>query len=278
MKIAMCTELFKEHSFKEICCILHDIGYTGAELAPFQFGEDIRELSQDKIREIRQTAEEFSLELTAFHWLLVSPPDLHITNPDPKITTETQNFFTGLIDFAADLNISRLVFGSPNQRNIPSNVEYSDWYDHGVMFFQKMADYSAARNVIIAFEPLGRSITNFGATTADALDLIQDVDHKSFKLHLDASAMHRDDLSIQEQLDLVAKTPEVLEYVHLNDENQLGPGMGDNDLKPLLSEIIKMGYNGWFSVEAFKDDVPIENIAKESYKYVAETLSELMKK
>jgi len=75
----------------------------------------------------------------------------------------------------------------------------------------------------------------------------------------------------KDQIQLVGK--ERLVYVHLNDPNQLGPGMGDVDIKPILDVFDQIGYEGWFSVEAFRTDIPPETIARASFDYLKKTLN-----
>ena len=263
-RLAICNELFGDLPFRNICEVVQGLGYDGIELAPFTFGEDVRNYSASSSQEIQTTAEEFNLQITALHWLLVSPKGLHITSPNPVIFNETCNFFRSLVEFAHDVGASVMVFGSPQQRSILSEWDHTAAYQQGVRFYQEMGDYARKYDITIAFEPLGPSVTNFGGTTADAISLLNEINHQNVKLHLDIAAMMRDPESITDQLGRVPA--DLLAYVHVNDPNQLGPGMGELDLQPILRQLSEMPYSGWYSVETFAKDSNYspKEIARES--------------
>jgi sugar phosphate isomerase/epimerase len=265
-KIAICNEIFGNLPFNKICKKVSDYGYTGIELAPFTFSEDIRKLSHQQVNQIRNDAEANNLQITACHWLLVSPSGMHITTPDRKIFNKTNIFFKSMVDFANTLEATYLVFGSPKQRSIEQSWDFNEAYQQGVSFFQEMGDYAKENDVIIALEPLGPSITNYMDTTKNTLKIAELVNNSNVKIHLDVAAMMRDPLPIVQQIKLVGKS--MLAYVHVNDPNLLGPGMGDVDYGPLIEAFEEIDYQGWYSVETFNEDYSAEEIAKKSIDYM----------
>jgi sugar phosphate isomerase/epimerase len=264
--IAICNELFEGISFSQLCDQIAHFGYNGIEIAPFTLNPDIRNFMKDDLSLILKNANDHNLQIPAFHWLLVSPPNLHITNPDPEIQSKTRSFFKHLIETAAILETQFLVFGSPQQRSILPNWEYSKAYQLGLEFFREMGDYAQKFQICIAFEPLGRSITNFGGSLADGKKIIKEINHSAVKLHLDIAAMARDGGSIS---DMIKHTKlEDFVYVHVNDSNQLGPGMGNIDYGPIMDAFQQIRYKGWFSVEPFSKQIPINEIAQKSIAYL----------
>ncbi len=272
-KLAICQEIFEKHEIETIIQKVAAFGYDGLELAPFKFADDIRNIPPERLVKIKNLAEKNSLELIACHWLLVSPEGMHITSPEQQTFKITKGFFRALIDFAHTLGVQYLVFGSPDQRTIKKTWDQEDAYDRAVNFFLEMGDLAAENDLVIAFEPLGPQITNLGGTFSDALQLLDRIDHPAVKLHLDVSAMVRDPMDIEEQIRKV--NLEKLAYVHVNDPNKKGPGMGDLDFKPIIQQFIEKGYDGWFSVETFDFDIPADVIASESLVYMREILNEL---
>jgi sugar phosphate isomerase/epimerase len=268
-KIAFCQELFENWALSDISKFLYAQGYDGIELAPFKLSKDIRTLNADDIRRIKNDIYSVGLEIPAMHWLLASPEGLLINCMDSEVYDNTIDFFINLIELSETLEVKYLVFGSPKQRNLdPTNTVQC--LDRSIEFFKSILPHAESRNVIIAFEPLGPSITNFGATTDESIKLMEKINHPNFKIHLDTSAMYRDGSDPLEQIKSVGKD---LVYVHLNDTNQLGPGMGEIDFKPLIEGFRKINYNGWYSIEPFRSDVAIEQIVSESMKYLKQILN-----
>ncbi|MHA1682175.1 MAG: sugar phosphate isomerase/epimerase family protein [Promethearchaeota archaeon] len=268
-KIAICQEIFKELEFHEFCKVISGIGYDGLELAPFMLRDDLRDLTRRQAKDLAGVARQNGLEIAAFHWLLSSPPGFSITSPDGHVQEETRDFFASIVDAASSMNVPVLVFGSPKQRNIDPSWNVPESRQRAIMFFKEMSRLCAMKSIKIAFEPLGPTVTNFGATFNDSMELVKAVNSPAFGLHLDVKAMSSDPLSIKEQ---ITRAGDTLLHFHANDPNLLGPGMGGVDYIPILAALKDIGYTGWLSVETFRDDIPAREIAKESISYLREVM------
>ena len=263
-KIAFCQELFKNNTLNEICSLLLELGYEGIELAPYCFSQDIRTLSNTETTNIRKTIEDCGIQISAMHWLLVSPSGMSITTLNDEMYNNTKDFFKNLIEFSHNLGNKMLIFGSPKQRML-SNKNSEQEFERAINFFKEMAERCSKYDITIAFEPLGPKMTNFGGTTEEALDIIKKVDHSSFSMMLDTSAIIREG---KNPSDLIKSMKNKFIYYHLNDPNELGPGMGTLDFKPIFQAFSEINYSGWVSVEPFSTAVPREIIAKKSMDYL----------
>ncbi|MBA7570118.1 D-psicose 3-epimerase [subsurface metagenome] len=261
-RLAICNEIFENLDFSQLCKRMSEIGYDGIEIAPFTIAKDVRTFPTDRRHEMKKIAQSHGLEIIALHWLLVSPLGLHISSPDRQIYKHTLNYFKELITFGHDLGTKVLVLGSPAQRNIDSAWDKESAMVQIVEFLREVGDTAEVNDIMIGFEPLGPQITNVGGTTQDTLNLLTEVNHPNIKFHLDFSAMCRDPLPIDAQIDLV--DIDRLVHVHVNDPNQYGPGMGDLEIGPILHQLHDKGYKGWYSVETFAKGISPLQIASES--------------
>nr|MDO8087128.1 sugar phosphate isomerase/epimerase family protein [Candidatus Sigynarchaeum springense] len=268
-KVAICQEIFGAVSFETCCEKASRLGYDGIELAPYIFTNDIRELSRDSIEEVLATAARHGLELPAMHWLLSSPEGMSITSPDPAVRGKTMAFARALVDFAARVGVGVLVFGSPKQRNIDPSWHRYEAIQRGIAFLNEMARACETRGIVIGFEPLGPSVTNFGATVAEAVDIIDRVASPALQLHLDVKALLSEPVSICE---VIARVKGRFVHFHANDANMLGPGMGSVDYRPILHTLENIRYTGWISVEIFRTDVDSSEIAAKSIAYLKELM------
>jgi sugar phosphate isomerase/epimerase len=73
-------------------------------------------------------------------------------------------------------------------------------------------------------------------------------------------------------IDLLRRHRDLLEHFHANDPNQLGPGMGKLDFRPIFKTLAEIGYRGWISVEVFDYALGGERIARQSIDYMKQCL------
>ena len=130
--------------------------------------------------------------------------------------------------------------------------------------------HAAERNVVINFEPLAPSETNFVNTHTEAIQFVQQLESPNFKVILDVKAMCSMGKPIPE---IIRESAGEFGYFHANDENLKGPGFGDVDFKPIGAALKEVSYDGVVSVEVFKFDEGPEAIAAESLRYLQKTFA-----
>ena len=117
-RFAICNETFGDRPWPAVCEAVAGFGYDGIEIAPFTFAPAVTEIGPAARREIRRVAEENGLAIVGLHWLLASPPGLHIHTRDDAVRRRTVEYLRDLIDFAGDIGAPLMVFGSPGQRRL----------------------------------------------------------------------------------------------------------------------------------------------------------------
>ncbi|HID21822.1 MAG TPA: sugar phosphate isomerase/epimerase, partial [Planctomycetaceae bacterium] len=185
----------------------------------------------------------------------------------------TAEYLIALGEACADLGGDVMVFGSPAQRSLQPGMTREQAYANAADVFRMCLPRLADRGVRICMEPLTPQETDFVNTCADAVELIQMVDQPNFCLHQDVKAMvgaEREPIPV-----LIERHADILGHFHVNDTNRLGPGMGETDFRPILAALVRVGYSGWVSVEAFDVGPGIEKIARDSFAYMQETLRQV---
>ncbi len=262
MKYALCQELFGDLDWAEQCRVMAALGYDGVEIAPFSFAARVTDLSAERRRAIRATAEDAGLAVVGLHWLLAKTEGFHLTTEDAAVRRATGEYLAELADCCADLGGSVLVLGSPAQRNLRPGVSREQAQANAAEVLAAAMPACAARNVTIAFEPLTPKETDFVNTCAEACALIDRVGHPNLRLHQDVKAMlggESDDLPT-----LIARYADRVAHFHANDSNLLGPGMGETDFAPIFEALLRSGYDGFVSVEVFDYSPGSEAIAATS--------------
>jgi sugar phosphate isomerase/epimerase len=273
MKFAICQELFEDLDWDSQCRIMSRLGYGGIEVAPFAIAPKITDLTAERRRVLKKTAEDHGLQIIGLHWLLAKTEGLHLTTSDAAVRRATAEYIIELGKACADLGGTLMVFGSPAQRNLQPGVTAEQALDHAAEVFRAAMPELAARGVSICMEPLTPKETNFINTCADAAQLIERVDHPLFVLHQDVKAMlGAESKSIPE---LIHEFQGRVGHFHVNDTNLLGPGMGETDYHPIIKALLDTQYDGWVSVEVFDYRPGAEEIARQSIEYLRRILDEV---
>ncbi len=265
MKLGICNELFENWPWEKICDFASGIGYQGIEVAPFTLAERADLITPQRRAELRGSAESRGLEIIGLHWLLMRPPGLYITHPDAAIRRATARYFVELVSLCADLGGKVMIIGSPKQRNLLPGVRREQAMGYAAEVFTPCLKSAAKRGVTLAIEPLSTRETDFLMCAADAVDLIERIDHPNFRLQLDVKAMSYEYKPIPQ---IIRESAKYLAHFHVNDPNLLGPGMGEVRYEPIISALREAGYDGWLCVEAFDFNYGAEKIARESAMYM----------
>ena len=273
MKFALCNELLQNpnRGWDETCRLIAEIGYDGVEVAPFTLSDDIRTISHHARNVYAQTARRAGVEVTGLHWLLVSPAGLSVTSRDESVLRKTTDYLADLVDLCADLGGQIMVLGSPAQRRIPPGDTAIHAADRLIAGLTPALARAERHHVTLCIEPLPAPESDFVLKLADAVALIQRVQHPNLKTIFDAksASSEGEDLPI-----LIHRFAPYLAHVHANDANRRGPGYGDTDFVPVLAALTEIAFDGFVSVEVFDDFPDPLTVAKESYLYLKRCLTE----
>ncbi len=265
MQFGICNEIFQGWPLVDAMRFAAKTGYDAIEIAPFTIAPRVTEISATQRQEIRQQARESGIEISGIHWVLAQTEGLHLTHPDSAVRSRTSDYLVELVQCCADLGGRRMIVGSPKQRNILPEVTPDQAWGWAQESFKAAVRTAEQRGVVICFEPLAPSETNFINTAAEAIQFIRQVPSPAFKIILDVKAMSSENQSIPE---IIRASWPHFAYFHANDRNLKGPGFGDVDFVPIAAALREVGYSGTVSVEVFQFEEGPEVIATKSLEYL----------
>lgn len=272
-RYAFCNEAFEDWEFARICDYLAELGYAAVEAAPFTFEQSVFDITAEQRAGARQAAADAGIEIIGLHWLLVGPDGLHLTHPDQAVRQRTTDYLRGLIALGHDMNAPYLIFGSPNQRNLPDGVDYEQGMAYAAEVFRSVCDEAQQAGTLIAIEPLAPPLCQFITTAAEGADLVRRVNHPAFKLHLDVKAMESGES--EPPADVIRAHAGTFPHFHANDENLKGPGFGATDFVPIMQALHDTGYDGYVSIEIFDFEPHAEVQAREGIRYLRECAAQV---
>jgi sugar phosphate isomerase/epimerase len=272
MKFAICNETFLDWPLDKAFAFAAECGYTGIEIAPFTLATDARTITRSQREEVRRLAAANDLEVVGLHWLLAKTEGFHLTSPDAEVRRRTAAYVQDLVRLCGDLGGSRMIFGSPQQRNVLPGVTPQQAFDYAAGVVGECLAVLEQTGVTLCIEPLAPAEGNFLTTAANAVRLIETVGHPQCRLILDCKAMSSESVPIPE---LIRRHATLLAHFHANDPNKQGPGFGELDFHPIFAALGEIDYRGWVSVEVFDYSPGVERLARESIDYMRKTLAEV---
>ena len=266
LRFSMCNEAFENTGFREVCRVLRQTGYVGIEIAPFTLAESPGALRAERRRELADIMRSEGLAFVGLHWLMVSPPGLHVTTADAELRQRSWRHIREMIDLCADLGPGGvMVFGSPKQRSTTpgtSRDEAMRRYRDGLA---AVAPHAEQRGVTILVEALPLNQSDVVNTLEEAVAIVRSVGSPVVETMFDT---HNAVDEREPHAALVERYWPHIRHIHVNETDGRHPGTGDYDFKPLFDVLERRCYGGWVSLEAFDFAPGGERIARETIDYL----------
>src|SRR6266403_1749976 len=158
MRYAICNETFEGWNHQRVCRLVAELGYGG-------------------------------LGIIGLHWLLAKTEGLQLTSPDEAVRRRTAEYLVELARCCRDLGGELMVFGSPQQRRVPAGHTCEQAADFALDTLRRALPIVVDCGVRVCLEPLAAPEADFLNTCAEAVALLDRIDHPNFVLHLDVKAM-----------------------------------------------------------------------------------------
>ena len=270
MRLATCSEPWRDVPVEEVFKIAARIGFEGVELAPFTIADHVEQISPARRSQIARAAADAGVEIVGLHWLFVSPKGLHLTTPDDAVRQETADYLKALIHFCGDVGGKVMTLGSPNQRNIEPPNTFEEGWKRARDLLASVAPVCAEREATICLEALAPKETNFIQTAAEAAKLADEIAHPNIDIMLDVKAMGSMPDGI---VGTIRRFGGRARHVHANHPSGKGAGMplgeGEGELldfKAILQALAESGFDRWISLEPFDYQPDPTTVAETGFK------------
>lgn len=276
-RYAMCNESMMDRSWAEQCQIIGNAGYNAVEIASFTLVENsVEELTGADRQQLVRDMKNAGIECIGLHWLLSPPPEgLHFTTPDQEVRERTINYLHTLIDFCRDMGGNVMIFGSPNQRSTTQGASIEEAKNNFSDGIARVADHAEENGIKILIEPLGSEQTDVINTMAEAMEIVNHINHPAIQTMFD---FHNTPDETESHHVLIEKYFDHIYHVHVQemDGSYLGAGNAVNDYVKAFQTLKDLGYNKYVSLEVF-DFNPggekIANVSMQTLKKIEDKLS-----
>jgi sugar phosphate isomerase/epimerase len=270
---SMCNEAFEKRPFAETVKAMRRAGYSGIEIAPFTLAESPADISAGQRREYRGVMASEGLTFVGLHWLMMSPPGLHVTTPDNVLRQKSWDHIRRLIDLCADLGPDGvMVFGSPRQRSSTGGIGREEATRHFVDGLSSIAPHAESRAVTVLVEALPIGQSDVVQSLAEAAGIVRQISSPSIRTMFD---VHNAVDEREPHAALVDRYFDLIRHIHVNELDGRHCGTGGYDFGPVLEVLGRRGYEGWISLEAFDFSYGGERIAAESLLHLKSVIAKI---
>ena len=195
---------------------------------------------------IRQALKQNDLECTLCS---VLPKELSLITDDAATQRRTVEHLSTCIKLTAEAGAT--VIAGPLYSPVgflPGRRRTNDEWKRAVDNYQQLGPFLEANAVDLCIEPLNRFETFFLNTTADAVDLCNQVNHPRVGILWDTFHANIEEKNLGEALKLAAPH---LKHLHTCENDRGTPGTGHVDWPGVFEAIAAINYNGWLTIESF---------------------------
>jgi D-psicose/D-tagatose/L-ribulose 3-epimerase len=124
----------------------------------------------------------------------------------------------------------------------------ADEWKWGIESMQQVADHAGQAGVTLGLEALNRFECYLLNTHADSARFVREVGHPNCRAMYDTFHAHIEEKSIPEA---IRACGDVLCHVHISENDRSTPGAGNVRWAENFDTLHEVGYDGWYTIEAF---------------------------
>lgn len=232
MKYGVCNWIFGDEPLAETAVRLAGFGYDGLELKG--------DLKLYDPFEVKAILDDHGLAV-----LSLTPEDVDLPHPDPKVRSEAVDYYLRLLDFAIEVGASIVGCHGAVGRIRPVTT-YEQEYVNFVVGVQRIAARSQELGLRLAIEVLNRYESHLLNTSEEAVRFVEEVGAPNVGILLDAYHMNIEEADLGSAI-LAAR--EHLILFHAADSNRQAVGRGHTDFLGVMRALKDIQYNGAIIIE-----------------------------
>ena len=210
-------------------------------MAPSKYFADVAAVREAEVRRVRDWWLDRDIEITGMQSLLYGTQGLNLFGP-PDVQQRMLAYLAAVCRVGAWLGATRLVFGSPANRNRTGLTDAEAWA-RALEFFARLAEVAAEAGVTICLEGVHPHYgANFMTDTASSLRMAQALNHPSVGVVLDTAVVQLNGEDIEA---LLAEGAAWVRHIHASEKDlvPLGQpaGVRQHEVQPGVAPGVPLG-------------------------------------
>lgn len=209
----------------EVAAVLQRFGVDAIDIAPSKYFPQPDQASVQDIARVKDWWAQRGIAIIGMQALLFGTEGLNVFAA-PPVQQAMLAHLSGVCRIAAGLGATRLVFGSPRNRD-RTGLDDAAAMAVAVPFFRRLGDIAAQHGVCICLEPNPRRYgANFMTGSADTLHVVTQVDHAAIGMQFDSGALTIDG---EDPMAMLAACAPHVRHIHASEPDLVTLGDGGVD-------------------------------------------------
>lgn len=188
MRLAISNIAWDPHEDLAVAKLLQKFSVDAIDIAPGKYFPDPIKAKDNDVIAVKQWWTDHGVEITGMQSLLFGTRGLNIFG-DCESQEAMLAHLRGVCRVSAGLGATRLVFGSPKNRD-RSGLNDIQAFEKAVTFFRCLGDVATEYGVIVCLEPNPtRYGANFMTNSDETMHIVTSVGHDSIKMQFDTGAL-----------------------------------------------------------------------------------------
>jgi D-psicose/D-tagatose/L-ribulose 3-epimerase len=182
-------------------------------------------------------------------------PDRDLIHPDAAIRENGMNYLKQAVDATQELGATNLVgpiYSAVGRTWQQTPAERAHDLEMLVANLKELALYAGDQGVTLCVEPLNRFETSFVNVAAQAIEIVDRVEHPHCAVMLDSFHMNIEEKNLG---DAIRQTGKRLKHFHACENDRGAPGSGHVPWDSIAKAFKDIGYDGPVVIESFTPKV-----------------------
>lgn len=235
MRLAISNIAWDVSEDEDVAKLLKRYKIDAIDIAPGKYFSDLEKASEEDILYVKQWWASRGIEITGMQALLFGTVGLNVFG-SPEVRDSLLQHLTAVCRIGAGLGATRIVFGSPKNRD-RTGLSDEQVRAISVSFFRQLGDIAQAHGVTICLEPNPPCYgANFMTTSAETAEVVRQIAHPSIRMQLDTGAIT---INREDPATTLANCASLIGHVHAS-EPELAPlGDGGTNHADIAAELRK---------------------------------------
>jgi len=246
VKLAISNIAWLAEDDESVYQLMKKYGYTGLEIAPSRIIPDAPYDRLEDALKWKNAIQEKGFVIPSIQSIWYGRTENIFAGEDER--ESLKNYTEKAILFAEAIGCPNLVWGCPKNRQVPEGVNEELAEQIAIPFFKELGQAAAEHHTVIALEAVPAIYnTNFINDTVTAIEFIQKVNTKGFRLNLDIGTI----IENKEACGMIRDNIDLVNHVHISE-----PGLKEivkRQIHKELNDLLEcLHYSRYISIEMGK--------------------------
>ncbi|HQU09050.1 MAG TPA: TIM barrel protein [Opitutales bacterium] len=235
MRIGISNLAWDRPEDEAVAALLNRYQVDAIEAVPTKYFPQPQQATTAEIEQVRAWWAAQGIEITSMQTLLYGTTGLNLFGPQ-DVQEAMLSYLKGICRIAQGLGATRLVFGSPKNRD-RTGLSESQAEATAIDFFRKLGDIGASHNVLFCLEPNPPAYScNFMIDNPSTARIVELVGHPAIRMQLDTGALT---MNQESPAQIIPQYASLIGHIHASEPNLTPVGSGQTDhatIAPLVTQ------------------------------------------